>query len=125
MNLGYGPAYFLSRPVQFYKSPIVWKQSLVGRTLAACPLSGLCPTPLPRPICPETPFNTDRYVTFFKHELYPVYRVLLYHEIGPPPRHVEPSKNGGYQMFTGRRPRFAVWFLFSHKSELKAGFCCC
>ena len=62
----------------------------------------------PRPIRPKTPFNTDCYVAFCKHELYPVYRVLLYHEIGLPSRQMEPSNKGKYLRFTGRRPRFAV-----------------
>ena len=58
----------------------------------------------PRPIRPKTPFYSDLNVAFCKHGAHPVYRVLLYHEIGLPSRHVELSNKGKYLRSTGRIP---------------------
>ena len=47
----------------------------VGRTLALSSFSGLGTASLPRPIRPETPFNTDVHIVFYRHENTPDHEV--------------------------------------------------
>ena len=62
---------------------------LVGRTLTRGPPTCLRTAPPPRPIRPETPFDTDGHIVFCQHEYHPAYEVLLYRKIGSASSQVE------------------------------------
>ena len=57
-------------------------------------LSCLGTASLTRPISPKTQFYTYSHIVFCYQLKHPIYRVLLYHEIGQPSSQVEPSNNG-------------------------------
>ena len=54
--------------------------------------------PLPRPVRPEPPLDTDVHIVFCQHEYHPAYEVLLYRKFIVASRWVEPRNN-----FTGAR----------------------
>jgi hypothetical protein len=53
---------------------------LVGRTLARSTPTGCCTAPLPRPIRPKPPLDTDSHIVFYQHENTPDPEVSLYHK---------------------------------------------
>ena len=63
----------------------------VGRTLTRVAPTCLRTAPLPWPVRPEPPLDTDGHIVFCQHEYHPAYEVLLYRKLSGASRWVEPG----------------------------------
>ena len=81
---------------------------LICRTLTRGTATCLRTAPLPRPVRPKPPLETDSHVVFCQHGKHPAYEVLLYRKLIAASRRVELSCRGKF-----RSPRAAKLEILS------------